>query len=68
VYKQPITDSSKNSKKGKLALVPAGDGTDFRTMSYMGSDFPMDQLETVFLNGEVKRTQKLEEIRELAQV
>lgn len=68
VYKQPITDPGKNSKKGKQALIQAGDGTDFRTMSYTGDHFPMDQLETVFLNGQVKRFQTLDEIRNLAQV
>jgi hypothetical protein len=37
-------------------------------MSYTNSEYPFDVLETVFLNGEVKRFQSLDEIRNLAAV
>lgn len=67
VYKQPITDPGKNSKKGKQALVEDANGS-YVTMSYSGNEYPFDLLETVFLNGEVKRIQTLEEIRNLAAV
>lgn len=67
VYKDPITDPGKSSKRGRLALVSDDEG--YRTIQRKDLVFPLeDQLETVFLNGDVTRTQTLEEIRYLAAV
>lgn len=67
VYKDPVTDQGKKSKKGKQALLADTEGG-YHTMSYTGDAYPFDLLETVFLNGEVTRMQTLEEIRNLAAV
>lgn len=67
VFKQPKTDLGKSSKKGKQALL-AGCNGEFHTMSYVGEDYPFDELEQVFLNGNIVRTQTLDDVRTLAQV
>jgi nicotinamide phosphoribosyltransferase len=62
VFKEPITDPDKESKRGKLALIrtPAG----FTTVHCPGQcEMEGDLLEPVFLNGEVLRHQTLEDIR-----
>lgn len=63
VYKDPITDQGKRSKRGRLALVKVGDT--FVTKTELG-DGEDDILQEVFLNGEVTSTQTLEEIRQRA--
>lgn len=66
IFKDPITDDgTKKSKKGLLKVVQDDSGKlvvfDQQTMeSAMGGE-----LELVFLNGELKRTQTLDEIREI---
>jgi nicotinamide phosphoribosyltransferase len=69
VYKQPATDSGKNSKRGRLAVV--GDGEGFRTeLERTGwSDDRLEQhnaLELVYRNGELVRDELLGDIRERA--
>lgn len=59
VYKDPITDHSKRSKKGRLSYV-------YRTGRYStikGDNEWGDILETVYLNGKLKRSFTLDEIR-----
>jgi nicotinamide phosphoribosyltransferase len=69
VFKDPITDPGKNSKKGRLALVEPKPG-DFQTLEeVIGDAFAAeDQLVTVFENGEVKREWGLDEIRQRAEI
>lgn len=64
IFKDPITDPGKASKRGRLALIQDANG-DYRTVSYKSdsNDYPLDQLETVFLNGEVKRSQTFANVR-----
>ncbi|WP_443749926.1 nicotinate phosphoribosyltransferase [Asticcacaulis solisilvae] len=66
VYKDPITDSGKRSKRGLLGL--AADGGSFRTVAVREGDFtPLDGsvnvLETVWRNGELLRDDSLANIR-----
>jgi len=69
VFKDPITDPGKNSKKGRLALVAPKPG-DFQTIEEVSGDTfeAEDQLLTVFENGEVKREWGLDEIRKRAEL
>lgn len=62
VYKEPVTDKGKNSKRGRLCLYMDMDGS-YYTAS---PDFHggLNQLETVFENGKLVVDQKLSEIRE----
>lgn len=68
VYKQPITDSGKSSKKGRLDLIKDENGEyktvvlpDIKTVSAENS-----QLQTVFENGKVLVDDNLEAIRQRA--
>lgn len=70
IFKDPITDPGKKSKRGRLALLDDQNGG-FHTMPYKGdgkNGYPFDLLEQVFLNGELKRFQKFPEIRQLAEI
>jgi nicotinamide phosphoribosyltransferase len=62
VFKDPITDSGKVSKKGRLALYKALDGTFYTGVE----DWMPNQLEVVYDNGKLMRDQSLTEIRALA--
>jgi nicotinamide phosphoribosyltransferase len=67
VFKEPITDPGKDSKRGKLALLRTAHGLE--TVHCPGNcDLEGDLLETVFRNGEVLRHQTLEDIRQRALV
>jgi nicotinamide phosphoribosyltransferase len=59
VFKQPITDSGKKSKSGRLKLV--NDGGNLITVA--SSDPRDDVLQTVFKNGEVLNKQDFIQIR-----
>lgn len=64
VFKDPITDQGKQSKKGKLSLHKDNNG-DFHTFTDKDRgyhDLP-DLLEVVFENGELKRDMTFDEIR-----
>jgi nicotinamide phosphoribosyltransferase len=61
VYKDPVTDAGKRSRRGRFSLVSEDD--EYRTMP-IGEEG--DLLATVFENGEVTRRQTLAEIRALA--
>jgi len=69
VFKDPITDPGKNSKKGRLALVEPKPG-EFQTLEEVNVDAfaSKDRLITVFENGELKKDYAFEEIRQRAQV
>ncbi len=61
IFKNPITDPGKMSKKGKLALIHHGEGEWTTVPECLSSG--ANKLETVFENGEIKRFQTLEEIK-----
>ncbi len=64
VYKQPVGDPSKASKKGRLTL--AGSQADgWRTVRIDGAEgAPADDaLQTVFENGEIVRSQSFDDVR-----
>jgi nicotinamide phosphoribosyltransferase len=66
VFKDPITDPDKESKRGKLALVRTPRGLD--TVHCPGDcEMAGDLLEVVFRNGEILRHQTLDDIRAQAQ-
>jgi nicotinamide phosphoribosyltransferase len=64
VFKDPVTDAGKTSKKGRLALVPDVD-EGYKTVpeSFAGDS---NLLEVVYEDGVIKRRQTFDEIRELA--
>ncbi len=62
VSKNPVTDQTKSSKKGRLDLVL--EGSQIKTVSD-DNYHPNSLLECVFENGVIKRTQTLSEIRSL---
>ncbi len=68
VYKQPITDVGKKSKKGRLDLILNADG-EYSTVKLTDSE-PIctenSKLKTVFENGELLVDDDLEEIRKRA--
>jgi nicotinamide phosphoribosyltransferase len=69
VFKDPITDKGKQSKKGRLALVRNDEGELFTCRAqYLDPHFEKDELETVFVNGELQRFQTFEDVRENAEL
>ena len=66
VYKEPITDSHKTSKKGRLKLVREN-GT-YKTKKKPAHDGLKNELVEVFRNGEVIKRCTLEEVRERAEL
>lgn len=62
VYKDPITDSGKRSKKGRLKLIKLPDG--YHTVSENHPE--KDVLETVFENGKITKLYTLDEVRKNA--
>lgn len=66
IQKDPITSSGKKSKAGMLKLAKKENEFHTVTSDYEYFDHITDELEVVFENGEIKRTQQFEEIRELA--
>ena len=63
VFKTPITDPGKNSKRGRLALIQTEDG--FQTVKGPHKD---DLLVTVFENGVLLKDYTFEEVRERSNV
>jgi len=67
ISKNPVTSKGKKSKAGQLKLVKNSSG--YNTVTSENEDLfksSTDELELVFENGEIKRTQTFEEIRKLA--
>jgi nicotinamide phosphoribosyltransferase len=60
VYKDPITDHGKKSKKGRLKLVKDGNG--YKTVAE--SDPGKDELQIVFENGNIVKQYTFEEVKE----
>ncbi len=65
VYKDPVTDHGKRSKKGRLGLV-RGNGGDYMTVRTTENNLGNNELKTVFKNGELIREYSLQEIRDRA--
>jgi nicotinamide phosphoribosyltransferase len=65
VFKSPITDPVKNSKKGRLKLINLvpSHGSFFNTVNENDNTFGNDQLETVFLNGDLTKEYSFDTIR-----
>jgi nicotinamide phosphoribosyltransferase len=69
VFKDPITDPGKQSKKGLLALVRNEEGVPYTIrQEEVDPHFEEDELEVVFLNGGQVRFQTFDEVRELAKI
>ncbi|HEU5337455.1 MAG TPA: hypothetical protein VFU27_15920, partial [Terriglobales bacterium] len=67
VYKEPVTDRGKGQKRGRLALVRRDHS--FKTVTLeTGKTVSGSLLQTVFVNGELRRECTLEEIRRRAEV
>lgn len=64
VYKDPVTDSGKKSKRGILALVRENGA--FKTVPAGDVDIDRNLLRVVYRNGQILNTQSFQEIRELA--
>ena len=62
VFKQPVTDAGKVSKKGRLMLVQRTDGS-FETLSPENYYPQYDVLQTVFENGEILKRYTLDDVR-----
>jgi len=67
VFKDPITDPGKRSKKGRLKLIRTEDGTLTTIRDTAAMSYP-DQLKTVFIEGDTPLNQTFAEIRERAQI
>jgi nicotinamide phosphoribosyltransferase len=67
IFKQPKTDPTKNSQRGRLA-VRYTDGDNIHTVNEEYVESGENLLQTVFLNGDLIRFQTLNDIRELADI
>lgn len=67
VYKDPITDSGKRSKKGILAVIKDDSGN-FQTIRQQALGERQNLLQTVFKNGELVREVSFDEIKDNALV
>jgi nicotinamide phosphoribosyltransferase len=63
VYKQPVTDSGKVSKKGRLKLVQANPEPTSPLITVSTTDPRPDELRPVFRNGELLSEVTLQEVR-----
>jgi nicotinamide phosphoribosyltransferase len=68
VYKSPISDMGKSSKKGKFTLVFNKETGKIYTGKTGGHPYLEDMMKTVFYNGEVVRTYTFDEVRRNAVV
>jgi len=67
VFKDPITDHGKKSKKGVITLWKNKDGFFTAPRNRPWEDGDIEVLEDVWVNGEFKRTQTFSEIREISE-
>lgn len=68
VYKDPITDQGKRSKRGRLKLIKNGDGYTTVTNHDNMFDALQDELVTVFENGTLVTEYTFDEVRARAQI
>jgi len=67
VFKDPITDPGKRSKKGRLKLIQGSTGSYTTWNIYDSWNWP-DVLQTIFIEGDTPMPQTFEEIRERAKL
>lgn len=67
VFKDPITDPGKVSKKGKLNLFKGPDGYFTTENNREWSDYTRSAMDVVFENGIIKRTQTFENIKSISE-
>lgn len=65
VYKDPITDTGKRSKRGRLQLIREPGG-EFQTVSYSESQVAQDLLQVVYRNGELVNQTTFQAVRDRA--
>lgn len=65
VYKDPVTDSGKTSKKGRITLYKNTESGDIYTGRIDAAEHPyvVDVMQTVFLNGKIVKEYTLAEVR-----
>lgn len=72
VYKDPITDAGKKSKKGRLAVIRDADIDDFRTVTradmHKFMDARCNKMQMVYKDGELYNETSFAEIRERAKI
>lgn len=61
VFKDPITDTGKRSKRGRLAVVK--DGGVYKTIRLEELNGRTDELQTVFLNGDIVKKETFKDVR-----
>lgn len=66
ISKDPITDKGKRSKSGKFVLLENRTFTEEESFA-MDDVSSRNMLETVFLNGDIKRHQSIDDIREISE-
>jgi nicotinamide phosphoribosyltransferase len=66
VYKDPITDPGKKSKKGRLALVRSSDGSYRTVKQHDMTEDQSDELIEIFRNGKLLVEYTLDQVRERA--
>lgn len=66
VYKEPKTDPTKNSKRGRLALVNLPNEGMVTVPADLGGSGLVDLLETVYEDGKMVRVQTFEDVRQRA--
>lgn len=64
VYKDPITDPGKKSKRGRLVLLKTEMG--YETVAATPENQTLDRLEVVYENGKVMKEYTLDEVRQRA--
>ena len=67
VYKDPVTDTGKRSKRGRLQLIRE-QGGEFQTVYWSDSQVAKDLLQTVYKNGELLNQTTFDEVRARAKV
>jgi nicotinamide phosphoribosyltransferase len=67
VFKDPVTDSGKKSKKGKLTVEKGADGV-ATTVTEGKGDPAKDMLVEVFKDGKLLKDYSFKEVRELAKI
>lgn len=65
VYKDPVTDTGKRSKRGRLQLIKPAGG-EFQTVSYSASQESQDCLQKVYRNGELLNQTTFQAVRDRA--
>lgn len=65
VYKDPVTDSGKRSKRGRLQLIQDQDGG-YQTVTYSDSRVDQDMLRVVYKDGELFNQTTFQQVRDRA--